>query len=149
MIENFPYFMVLCFLLTCASVLFAWCKCKSLYFTIPPISIAIITFTILYYISMSQKIITDRPIYLNPLSFVVFSAVIPLGLFVGSFAVKQSRFISQGLNSKQYECISREVMMDKEKRISSAYKLNYNLKFSEKANNIYKFLVRKADRSLI
>ena len=98
---------------------------------------------------MSEKGINNRPIYLNPLSFVVFSGVIPLGLFVGSFAVKQSRFISQGLTAKQYECISREIMIDEEKRINSDYKLNYNLNFSQKVINIYKFLLRKADRSLI
>ena len=149
MIQNFPFFMIISFFLFSVTVLFAWCRCKNMYITIPPISIGIIIFIIIYYISISEKSIKNYPIYLNPLSFIVISGTIPLGLFVGSFAAKQSNLISQGLTAKQYECISREVMTDKDKRLTSSYRLKQNLKCYVKLKNIIKFLFKKTEGSLI
>jgi hypothetical protein len=82
----------------------------------------------------------DMPVYITILSFLVLFAVVPLGLFVGVFSVKQTGLVLNGVTTKQYVSIMKEG--------SSVYR---EKQFSclEKISNLYQFLKKKRADSLV
>jgi hypothetical protein len=80
------------------------------------------------------------PFYISPLSFVILAAVIPLGIFVGVFAFKQTGLVANGVTTKQY----KSIMHDK----VNGYK-GREYSFKEKLYNIYEFLRKPKPESSI
>jgi hypothetical protein len=78
------------------------------------------------------------PIFINPFSIPMLCGVIPLGIFVGLFFVKQTKLVSRGITAKQQVSIVRSG--NNFKTISSK---------SEGFNNIIKFLLKQQPESLI
>jgi hypothetical protein len=77
------------------------------------------------------------PIYITPFSLLVLTASIPLGIFVGIFAVKQTGLIAHGITTKQL----KSIMITKGYQQQSSFKV--------KLCNIFDFLMKRKPDSLV
>ncbi len=90
--------------------------------------------TYIFYDNLDKSI----PIHVNPFSIPLLCGVIPLGIFVGLFFVKQTKLVSRGLTTKQQVSIDR-----------NGNNYNTNLTKGEGLENIIKFLLKPIPDSLI
>jgi hypothetical protein len=148
MFISYPAPMVTTFILAGISFLFLWCRCRNQFLTTTPAAVSIISFITLFYITLSNLHIEKVPDYLNPFSFIILCASIPLGIFVGVFCHKQLSLVSRGLTTKQYESIHKEVIFQNEK-FDPKFNLNRPLGFFTRLKNIFKFFCNKNSESLI
>lgn len=136
------------------SMIGLWCSFRNIKFILAPgiISISIYTY-IFYNVKLKLKNLPNDNLYLNPFALIVLCGSVPLGIFVGIFAFRQIKLVSRGLTSKQYNSISKEIILDKKKsKLKSEnfrYGFNKELNFREKIHNIYMFLIKKKSLSLI
>jgi hypothetical protein len=148
MFELYPGLMLLAIFLSGVEALVLWCRFTSYVVRTLPAILCLIIFLCLFYLCRSKSDLV-YPLYFNPFGLIVIIGNIPLGLFVGFFAYKQLGFISKGVTAKQYESVTRETMQDREGKISQDFKINKNLTCQKKTLNVYYFLLRKQQNSLI
>lgn len=121
-----------------------------MFYIIPPGVIGIIFFCISFYLSIDNT--KTYPSYVNPISLITIAGTVPLGIFVGSFAVRQTALIARGLTTKQYESITRQIVINshnENRNMLSHFSLNNNLTFLEKLHNIWRFIRKSTTPSLI
>ncbi len=131
------------------SFLLIWCRCKDLGRIFTPLIFSLLLYAFSFYLVKLDMNNIGKDNLLNPFSLLVLSGSIPLGLFVGSFAKRQIKLVIRGLTTKQYESISKEIVLDGNKKLADQFELNKKLSFKEMMMNIYKFLTKKQCDSII
>lgn len=138
-------------------LLFLWCRCRNVAFTLLPAAISVTLYSLAFYLVRAEVYndigdshnVHRYPEYFNPMSSVVLTGSLPLGIFVGAFAKKQLKLVSRKLTTKQFDSISKELIMDNNPIMRQKFNLRGQLSLSEKIANIYQFLKKEQSPSLI
>ena len=150
MFTYYPIIMTISLSSLFISFLFLWCRCRKFYLILTPFCGFLSSFIFTFYLTKDNlSLIQFQNRYSNPISALILSGSIPLSIFVAVNAKKQINLITRGLTTKQYESISKELILEGNKELTVKFNVYNKLKFSEKFKNIYKFFKKKQIASLI
>jgi hypothetical protein len=104
-----------------------------------PVACGLIIWIAMFYSSLSKA----EPLYLNPFSIAILPITVSFTIFAGTNSIQQTILRCKGLNTKQFNSITTEVMK------SEYIKPYKNIPFKQKIKNLYQFLIKPVPESLI
>ena len=120
--------------------------CKFSILTYAPGTCSLALFYYIFVNSCKENDNFNNLTFVNPFSLIVIIGAIPLMIFVGTFAYKQTGLVARRLTIKQYESITREMFSGK--KVEEGYRIKRKMPLREKMSNIWIFIKKSTPTSL-